>query len=100
MYPTEHWMSYLSMGLASESGEVCGKAKKIIRGDSKLDLAQAVEVYKEISDVCWYASNLCDELGKCFPEHDFSYQSVHRANLDKLFSRYTRGAVQGIGDNR
>lgn len=54
-YPDgEDGMTYLVEGLASESGEVFGKLKRILRGDYKFTDKVKKEIGMELGDVCWY----------------------------------------------
>ena len=82
------------LGLAGESGEVLDKFKKIIR-DKKGVMSEAdkVEIVKELGDVLWYVAVIAHYLGAPF-------ESVARANVDKLDSRKKRGVMSGSGDNR
>jgi NTP pyrophosphatase (non-canonical NTP hydrolase) len=94
-YPKEFAMVYLSLGIASEAGEVAGKMKKWIRdGDSKMTREQWVQAMSsEIGDVLWYAARLADELG-------LSLSQIAEENMDKLLDRKARGVIGGSGDNR
>ena len=86
---------YLSLGIASEAGEVAGKMKKWIRdGDSKMTREEWVQAMSsEIGDVLWYAARLADELG-------LSLSQIAEDNMDKLLDRKARGVIGGSGDNR
>lgn len=81
---------YPALGLAGETGEVCEKVKKSIRGDREIDRK---EMTRELGDVLWYLANLADDLG-------IALEDVARANLEKLRSRRDRGVLRGDGDNR
>lgn len=87
-------LNYLSMGLASEAGEVCGLTKKIIRdkGD-KLTGEDREKYLKELGDVAWYLANLADLL-------NLSLDNVFQENLNKLQDRKERGVIEGSGDDR
>ena len=55
-------LSYTTLGLTGESGEVAERIKKILRDDKK-DLADIIaekrpEIIKEMGDVLWYLSAL------------------------------------------
>ncbi len=85
---------YLLLGLCGESGEVAEKGKKIIRDMGKnLTEEKKKELEKELGDVLWYISQLATELG-------LNLDDLAKNNLDKLFSRNSRGALHGDGDNR
>lgn len=85
---------YLALGLAGESGEVADKLKKIIRNDNGVFSDEAkLELQKELGDVLWYVSQLCEELG-------FSMDEVARLNRAKLEDRKARDVIKSRGDNR
>jgi len=87
-------LSYYSLELCSEAGEVAGKIKKIIRDKGGvLTSADVNELTKELGDVCWPLARLCSSLG-------LSLGDVMSANIDKLASRVERGTLRGDGDNR
>lgn len=90
-------LSYTTLGLTGESGEVAERIKKILRED-KRDLDDIIAekrpaIVKEMGDVLWYLSALAREIGTTLEE-------VAEANLNKLKSRYDRGVIYGEGDNR
>lgn len=87
-------LSYATLGIAGEAGELANKVKKIIRDHSgfisddwKQDLAA------ELSDVLWYAAALANEL-------DTTLDEVAEYNVAKLASRAKRGVIKGTGDDR
>lgn len=86
-------ISYCSLGLCGESGEIANKIKKVIRGDKRLDNDAIRAIADEIGDVLWYCAELAENLG-------WNLDEIARLNLDKLASRQQRGQVQGSGDNR
>lgn len=97
IYPKEDklWaISYCLLGIASESGELCGKYKKMIR-DNGFELSASVKksLIDEAGDLAWYLSQLCTEL-------NVSMEYVFKNNLSKLTSRKERGVIHGSGDNR
>ena len=94
-YPENMALVYLSLGIASEAGEVAGKMKKWIRdGDSKMTREEWVKAMSsEIGDVLWYAARLADEL-------DLSLAEIAEENMMKLLDRKARGVIGGSGDNR
>jgi NTP pyrophosphatase (non-canonical NTP hydrolase) len=94
-YPKEKALEYLSLGIASEAGEVAGKMKKWIRdGDAKMTEEEwRNAMASEIGDVLWYAARLADELG-------LSLSQIAEDNMDKLLDRKARGVIGGSGDNR
>jgi len=82
-------LSYLALGLGGESGEVLEKVKKLIRDG----VFEPEDVAKELGDVLWYISRICNALG---------YEMGHVANMNynKLNDRMKRNVIQGSGDNR
>ena len=90
-------VTYLTLGLCGESGEVAEKMKKIIRDhrDSDMDALynKREEIKKELGDVLWYISSLSSELG-------IDLNEVAEKNIEKLKSRKDRGKIGGSGDNR
>ncbi len=80
---------YLALGLTSESGEVAGKVKKLIR-DGKLD---AGNLAYELGDCFWYLCRLCEAIG-------YSASDILDINMTKLLKRKDSGTLQGSGDNR
>ena len=87
-------LSYPTMGLCGESGEVAEKVKKIFRDCKGKVIPEAREaIGKELGDVLWYLSNLCSEL-------NFELDEVAKINLEKITSRIKRNKVNGTGDNR
>lgn len=93
-YPTEHGLTYCTLGLAGEAGEVADKIKKIIRDKGGVVSEEdRLELAKELGDVFWYLANLSFELSLAL---DF----VAKTNIEKLQSRMDRGVISGEGDNR
>ena len=82
-------LMYCALGAASETGEIAGKIKKYFR-DGVIDFD---DMEKEIGDVLWYLSQICNELG-------LTLQDAAAGNLNKLASRKARGVIGGNGDNR
>jgi len=85
---------YLALGLAGESGEVVDKLKKVARNHNGVFTDEAVqEIKKELGDVLWYVSQLCEQLG-------LSMNDVAETNRAKLEDRKARGVIKSRGDNR
>lgn len=85
---------YPTLGLAGETGEVAEKIKKIIRDDNGfVSEEKRQEIKKEMGDVLWYLAQLATEL-------NLSLDEIAWYNIEKLFSRKERGALNGSGDNR
>jgi len=92
IYSQETFLEYLTLGLASEAGEVSGVVKKYIRKDYDLNTAKD-KLVKELGDVIWYWARLCDELG-------LDPEEVMEKNIDKLLDRQVNNTLQGDGDDR
>ena len=85
---------YPTLGLVGETGEVAEKIKKILRDKKgRFDVESKIAIKKELGDVLWYLSNLCDEL-------NLSLSDVAKTNLKKLNLRLTKGRISGSGDDR
>lgn len=82
-------LTYLSLGLTSEAGEVAGKIKKYQR-DGVLNIDNVVA---EIGDVFWYVARLCQAC-QVDPE------TVLELNFNKLQKRKENGTLSGSGDTR
>ena len=56
-------LNYLTLGLASEVGEVATEVKKVIRNDNGLvTVERRLRIISEIGDVLWYAHGILTEL--------------------------------------
>lgn len=87
-------LTYVSLGLASEAGEVAGKVKKINRDKKcRVEGPDRLAIAGEVFDVIWYAMQTLTELG-------YSAEDVCTAGLAKLASRKERGVITGSGDER
>lgn len=87
IFPKIRGLSYLSLGLAGEVGELLNVVKKIERGD--FATADVKHILKdELGDVLWYVIMLAVEL-------DLKPSDVAQANLDKLWKRQQRNTIQG-----
>ena len=85
---------YPTLGLVGEAGEVAEKVKKVIRDKKGIfDEESKKGIKKELGDVLWYLSNLCDEF-------NFSFEEVAIQNLEKLSLRMSKGKISGSGDDR
>lgn len=85
---------YLALGLAGESGEVVDKLKKVARNhNGEFSDEAKQEIARELGDVLWYVSQLCEQLG-------LSLAEVAETNRAKLEDRKKRGVIKSRGDNR
>lgn len=101
IYPGQHTvmgLTYATLGLTGEAGEMANKAKKLLR-DRKLTGADRIpedvraDLAAELGDVLWYASQLASELGVTLGQ-------VADQNLKKLKRRAETGTLSGAGDHR
>ncbi|MGI9492900.1 MAG: nucleoside triphosphate pyrophosphohydrolase family protein [Geminicoccaceae bacterium] len=94
LYPERHRVTYPSLGLASEAGEVAGKVKKVLRDQGgDFGAEQIAAIKDELGDVLWYVAVLASDLG-------LSLDDIAAHNVEKLRSRMARGTIQGDGDHR
>ena len=85
---------YPTLGLVGEAGEVAEKVKKVIRDKNGIFDEESKEgIKKELGDVLWYLSNLCNEF-------NFRLEDVALQNLEKLNQRVAKGKISGSGDDR
>ena len=89
IYPATHKVLYPTLGLCGEAGEVAEKVKKQVRDG----VFNRHEVAKELGDVLWYLTNVCNDIG-------YNLDEIADLNIEKLSSRKKRNVIQGSGDNR
>lgn len=95
-YPQESslWLTYPTLGLAGEAGEVANKVKKIFRDNNGEASEEVIAIISdELGDVLWYIAGICDDLG-------LDMDQVAKNNILKLKDRKGRGVIKGSGDNR
>lgn len=87
-------ITYPTLGLAGETGEVCEKIKKLIR-DNNGEITDSFRenLRKELGDILWYIAAVAYEA-------NISMDSIAKANIDKLASRKKRDKLKGSGDDR
>lgn len=94
IYPEDQAMTYLTLGLTGEAGEVADKVKKVIRDKGGVtDEETVVSIAKEMGDVLWYMAQLAEHFG-------LSLSTIARMNLDKLMNRKINNQIGGEGDER
>lgn len=95
VYPDRgHNLTYPTLGLAGESGEVAEKVKKIIRDrGGMLDADACMLIARELGDVLWYLSQIAHEIG-------VPLSKVAELNVLKLRHRQLRNRIGGSGDAR
>lgn len=93
-------LMYTALKLNGEAGELAEHVGKAMRGDAygvsyddELTTERKVLIIKELGDVLWYVSAICNELG-------ISMAYVAKENLKKLKDRTDRQVLQGSGDER
>lgn len=86
-------LAYHTIGLVNEAGEVAGKVKKFMRGDSITHDDLVTMLSGELGDLIWYAAMICEDMG-------ISFDQVALSNLEKLADRASRNVIKGNGDER
>jgi len=85
-------ISYATLGLVGESGEVAEAVKKFLRGDYGRDVL-CDKIKLELGDVQFYLARLCTEFG-------LTLEEVMRANQLKLERRKANSTIKGSGSER
>ena len=83
VYPREEELSaisYLTLGLNGEAGEVAEQVKKAIRNDGNITEERRAKILDEIGDVLWYVSRIAAEF-------NVSLGEVAEKNVTKLEQR-------------
>jgi NTP pyrophosphatase (non-canonical NTP hydrolase) len=102
-------LAYCALKLNGEAGELAEHVGKAMRDDelipydpgtavvylehAKLTAKRRELIVKEVGDVLWYLSAICNELGIALGE-------AAATNLTKLHDRTVRNALPGSGDER
>lgn len=87
-------LTYVTLGLTGEAGELANKVKKLLRDKGgAVTLKDKIELQYELGDCLWYVSQMAKELG-------FNLEAVARRNVEKLQGRAERGTLKGSGDGR
>lgn len=101
IYPgrgTVQGLTYTTLGLAGEAGEVANKVKKLLRDGETEEKVRAV--LAELGDVAWYLFQSITEISAILKDPKVTLSSVVEANLQKLFDRAKRDTLKGDGDRR
>lgn len=94
MFPTDKNLSYLTIALCGEVGEVADKVKKVMRDKGgRFYAPDMVAIAMELGDALWYMANIAKFLG-------YGLSDIARLNVDKIRGRIERGTLQGKGDER
>ncbi|DAZ90303.1 nucleoside triphosphate pyrophosphohydrolase family protein [Mycobacteroides abscessus] len=87
-------LSYATMGLVGEAGEIANKVKKILRDNEGVITDEAsLAILYELGDVLWYVAALATQL-------NVDLTDIAGLNLGKLQARAAAGRLQGAGDSR
>ena len=88
-----HNISYPTLGLCGEAGEIANKVKKIDRDDKGvITQARREELIDELGDVLWYIAAAAHEL-------NISLSEVASRNIKKLNARKQKNTLTGDGDS-
>lgn len=82
---------YALYGFPAEVGELYGHLAKARRDGRKME--HDLLIKKELGDCLWFIAALAADYG-------YTLEDVARGNLEKLFSRQSRGTLMGSGDFR
>ena len=90
VYPRDNELmaiSYLTLGLNGEAGEVADQVKKAIRNDGHISPERRAKILDEIGDVLWYLTRLTIEF-------DTPLADIAQANIDKLEKRRQENSLK------
>lgn len=90
-FPEKYAIIYPTIGVLNEAGEMAGKIKKWMRGDTPHLNIQ--DLTSEMGDVLWYLSSLATDLG-------ITLEDVARNNIEKITKRREKNMIKGDGDHR
>lgn len=94
IFSTDMNISYLTLALCGEVGEVADKVKKVIRDKhGQFYAPDMAAIALELGDAMWYIANIAKFLG-------YGLSDIGRLNLEKIQSRIERGTLHGSGDER
>ena len=94
VFPKEIGLTYCTLGLCGEAGEVAEKVKKLYRDAGGVVTDEFKHgVKKELGDVLWYVTATANELG-------LTLEEIMEANYEKLVKRRETNTLHGNGDNR
>ena len=95
IYPNKgNNISYPTLGLCGEAGEIANKVKKIYSDHDGVLTDEYKQILSdELGDCLWYVAAIASELG-------VSLGKVALDNVAKLKDRQERNAISGDGDKR
>lgn len=87
-------ITYPTLGLVGEAGEVAEKVKKMFRDDNGMMTDERRQaIVKELGDVLWYMCAIANEL-------NIPFEDIPKMNIAKLAARVERRTIHGDGDDR
>ena len=90
----ENNIDYYALGLVSEAGEFAGRMKIIHRNkDGILTDVDKAALGKDLGDILWYISALCNKLG-------YTLDDVAEMNLRKLYARMENHELKNHGTDK
>ncbi|MCZ2855457.1 MAG: nucleoside triphosphate pyrophosphohydrolase family protein [Candidatus Bathyarchaeota archaeon] len=94
LFPTDKNLSYLTLALCGEVGEVAEKVKKVMRDKGGQFYApDMAAIALELGDAMWYIANIAKFLG-------YGLSDIAKLNIEKIQGRIERGTLHGSGDER
>lgn len=92
IYPNDGKISYLTLALCGEVGEVADKVKKVMRDkEGRFYSPDITAIALELGDALWYIANIAHILG-------FKLSDIAELNLKKIKDRADRDTIHGSGD--
>ena len=81
IFPKDMGLTYCTLGLCGEAGEVAEKVKKLYRDRGGIKTPDfRKDIKKELGDVLWYITATANELG-------ITLQEIMDSNYEKLIKR-------------
>lgn len=94
IFPTDKSISYLTLALCGEAGEVADKVKKVLRDkNGQFYAPDMAAIALGLGDVMWYIANMAKFLG-------YGLSDIAKLNIEKIQGRIERGTLHGSGDDR
>lgn len=94
VFPTDKNISYLTIALCGEVGEVADKVKKVMRDKhGQFYAPDMAAIALELGDALWYIASIAKFLG-------YGLSDIAKLNIEKVKGRIQRGTIHGSGDNR
>lgn len=94
IYPQDKGEEYLSCGLVSEIGELCGARKKFLRGD--FDEREYIKrMMSELGDVMWYVAETATSQGIAF-DFDITEENKCERKISALINALYKATCNEI----